>query len=399
MAGVVALYIFIYLSPFFAGYWRFQWELEHWPTALVALDLLLCSPLNLILLAALWWRQRHRPTVGSWCVERTDDSVRVSCDSDTLGQWGMALLLASLLSCFVPFGMAIVWLPGLLSPRQQPAILWTLTGKALRRPNGTTIDLSDAEELELKGVHLNLAFRDGTLQRLAWDATPESAHWLSRELGPPLNQVEESGPGPIPNPLPLSYPAGFPRPVDANILVPVGWCALMAFFAVLSFVSLLAEPTTPTYWFSTCFSAFLCLNPIYLFCQPAKIRIFPYYPERIPEGETYLSGQALARNCGRLDRLAQGRGLSSLGFPDALRGETVHWHDPSRGLDVVHRLLDLADQHPAELDHPSEVVRELLRLKHAFELADRRGIKFSMLVDEGDGTSAMVWEIRKGHPC
>ena len=59
----------------------------------------------------------------------------------------------------------------------------------------------------------------------------------------------------------------------------------------------------------------------------------------------------------------------------------------------------MGDQHPEELDHPTEVVRELRRLKHSFELAERRNIKFSLLVEQGDSTSPMVWEIRKAHPC
>lgn len=129
-------------------------------------------------------------------------------------------------------------------------------------------------------------------------------------------------------------------------------------------------------------------------------RIFPYYDKLLPKAETYLSGQALLRNCLRLDRLAEEKGIRSIsgyGFPDALRGEKVVWHDAADGLQTIEALLKEVSERPQSVDDASTLISDLAKIRDAFERAKNEGIKFSFLIEEMGGTSLQVWEIRKGY--
>lgn len=130
-----------------------------------------------------------------------------------------------------------------------------------------------------------------------------------------------------------------------------------------------------------------------------EARIFPYYDKMLPKAETYLSGQALLRNCLHLDRLAKERGITSIsdyGFPDALKGETVVWHDATKGLETVEGLIEAVSAKPADVDDSVAVLSELQKIREAFKRAAQEGIRFSFLIEDMGGTNAMVWEQRKG---
>src|SRR2546423_1512443 len=66
-------------------------------------------------------------------------------------------------------------------------------------------------------------------------------------------------------------------------------------------------------------------------------RIVPYFRRRVGLRGLmpFKGGEALARNCRSLDELASRLGvepLSSFGFADDRRGETLQWHDAEAGL-------------------------------------------------------------------
>ena len=131
-----------------------------------------------------------------------------------------------------------------------------------------------------------------------------------------------------------------------------------------------------------------------------EVRLFPYYDQRLPGAETYLGGQAIARNCLRLDQLAKHRdvkAISEFGFADPLAGETRPWHAAAEGLATVEALVAGVKANPKTVDDPGRVLRELELIRDAFVLAQKAGVRFAFLLELGDGTNAQVWEIRQGH--
>ena len=129
------------------------------------------------------------------------------------------------------------------------------------------------------------------------------------------------------------------------------------------------------------------------------VRIIPYYEKKLPGAGTYLSGQALARNCLHLDRLATERGLKSIsefGFNDLLVGETVIWHDPAAGLVTISGLRAAVTTQPKTVDDATAVMAELEKIQAAFEQACVEKVRFAFLLELGHSTSFQVWEIRKG---
>ena len=131
-----------------------------------------------------------------------------------------------------------------------------------------------------------------------------------------------------------------------------------------------------------------------------KARLYPYYDQVHREADTYLSGQAILRNCLYLDKLAESKGIkpiSNFGFPDALRGEKVIWHDADDGLKTIHGLIQAVTEKPDSVDDVTAVLSDLGKIRYAFEQAKTKGIKFSFLIEDMGGTSALVWERRGGH--
>lgn len=74
------------------------------------------------------------------------------------------------------------------------------------------------------------------------------------------------------------------------------------------------------------------------------VRILPYFAkgnERVV-ATTFMSGHALSQHFQILEDMAMRREcepLSTFGFADDLRGETLVWHDAKRGLKTVDTLL------------------------------------------------------------
>ena len=113
------------------------------------------------------------------------------------------------------------------------------------------------------------------------------------------------------------------------------------------------------------------------------VRLFPYYEQPVGDVNTFLSGHALARNCLRLDRLAEARGLrtiSAFGFNYALRGETIVWHEAAAGRLTITGLLAAVAATPDAVDDAVAVKAELEKVLHALEEAGRKQIRFAFLL-------------------
>lgn len=131
-----------------------------------------------------------------------------------------------------------------------------------------------------------------------------------------------------------------------------------------------------------------------------EARLFPYYNQRLPDAHTFLSGQAVLRNCLRLDLLAESKGVKSIsayGFPDALRWQKVVWHEASEGLKTIDCLIQAVNEKPESVDDSTAVLSDLGKIQYAFEQASAKGIRFSFLIEDNGGTNGMVWERRGGH--
>ena len=131
------------------------------------------------------------------------------------------------------------------------------------------------------------------------------------------------------------------------------------------------------------------------------IRIIPFFASPVGETDTFLYGQALAREFERLETLAEYAGaapISSFGFPDPLAGETVSWHPAGEGLRSAQALLAAVDSHGYLFDEPEAVRADLRRWETAMGRAAEQEIGFSLLLLHGNTTSSLEWERRGGSP-
>ncbi len=74
------------------------------------------------------------------------------------------------------------------------------------------------------------------------------------------------------------------------------------------------------------------------------------------------------------------------------------WHEPAAGLNTVDTLLAELHSQPQLVDDASAVSADLERIGAALNLAAEDGIQFALLVEVGNGTNQLVWEIREAYP-
>ncbi len=154
-------------------------------------------------------------------------------------------------------------------------------------------------------------------------------------------------------------------------------------------------------WIGFGFAGFLAFFAARALVRAHRItpRIFPYFDKRGVEANTVLFGHALARNCLRLDALAEERGrpaLSALGVEDPAWGEPRVWHDATDGLLTTRALLDaVAARHDA-VDDAEAVLEELERVHAALESARGANARFALHLCLVDSYSPTEWEARKG---
>lgn len=133
--------------------------------------------------------------------------------------------------------------------------------------------------------------------------------------------------------------------------------------------------------------------------EHARPRIVPYFPEK-PEGpDTFFSGWAIARNCLRLDRLAEAEGvrpLSSFGFEDAFYDQSQEWHPSAEGLATCEVLLAAVRSHPETMAAPEGLVDELEKLCERFREAERAAIPFCLHLRIDAAYTAHEFDSRPG---
>ena len=135
-------------------------------------------------------------------------------------------------------------------------------------------------------------------------------------------------------------------------------------------------------------------------------RIVPYFAEQLGDSECYKHGRAVARNCEKLDRLADRistRRLSSFGFDDDLRGETLTWHPADIGLKSVTDLLEHLDQLPVSgrSDETAdgdltEMASDLERFESALRSAAERDVRFCLVLLYATGTKVREHDLGEG---
>ena len=135
-------------------------------------------------------------------------------------------------------------------------------------------------------------------------------------------------------------------------------------------------------------------------------RVVPYFAERLGDSECYFGGYAVARHCEKLDRLADRIGthrLSSFGFNDDFRGETLTWHPAGVGLRSVTDLLGHLGQLPVsgnsddDVDgNLTELAADLGRFESALRSAAERKVKFCLVLLAETGSSGWEHDNREG---
>ena len=135
-------------------------------------------------------------------------------------------------------------------------------------------------------------------------------------------------------------------------------------------------------------------------------QVVPYFSERLGDSECYWHGRAVARNCEELDRLADRigtRSLSSFGFNDDFRGETLTWHPANVGLESVTDLLEHVSELSAtghseytEASDLADVTADLKRFEAALRRATEGDLEFCLVLLYTTGTSGQEHDVRQG---
>lgn len=134
-------------------------------------------------------------------------------------------------------------------------------------------------------------------------------------------------------------------------------------------------------------------------CCEQKIRIIPYYSDRVPEADTFLYGVAIASNSQILDEVAVAKNvkpLSAFGFKDDARWQKLVWHEPDEGIKTVESLLAEVHKNPVIFSDSAELQSDLNRILAALKAVQASKLKFCLLVWIGDSVSLMEMDRRKG---
>ena len=136
------------------------------------------------------------------------------------------------------------------------------------------------------------------------------------------------------------------------------------------------------------------------FCETFHyVRIMPYFQRSLGEIDTFLVGKALVRSLKQLDAVAVDKGvqpLSSFGFKDDLRGETLVWYAPSEGLQTVEALLNELERLEIPEAIRNGILKDLCSWKDALQRASTENVQFCILLRHGNSTSGHEWDVRKG---
>lgn len=130
-----------------------------------------------------------------------------------------------------------------------------------------------------------------------------------------------------------------------------------------------------------------------------RASVFPYFERNVGDIDTFRKGRTLAERFAEVDSLAVTLSVTPLhtfGFNDDLDGETLEWHDAALGLASVTPLLKHLRQHPNLISDQEGVIEDLERIERALEKAREKRIRFSLLINVGDGYTSQEHLVRKG---
>lgn len=129
------------------------------------------------------------------------------------------------------------------------------------------------------------------------------------------------------------------------------------------------------------------------------VKVVLYFERKLGHIDTFLAGHTMARVLSQLDAIAieqEVRPLSTFGFADDLRGESLQWHDSEEGLLTIAAII----RRIADLDIPETILRPLLddltKWHAALERVASEGVSFCILLRHGNSTSGHEWDVRKG---
>lgn len=207
-------------------------------------------------------------------------------------------------------------------------------------------------------------------------------------------------------PTPYCYFRGYPRGYRAAVFSRIGCTlgclplTLLPLYAAAFYWNALhghwrLGPTVGLVLSGLMFLWFACM----LCTLGSKPRILPFFEKQVGQTDTWLSGEALARNCRALDEAAAAHGLvplSEFGYEEAPPGEESEWRDASRGVETAKGLAELVGRLPRLVDDPAQVQVELELLEDALAKASYRGIRFCLHLRCSDFVCPAEIAARKG---
>ncbi|MCC6739772.1 MAG: hypothetical protein IT452_12065 [Planctomycetia bacterium] len=122
---------------------------------------------------------------------------------------------------------------------------------------------------------------------------------------------------------------------------------------------------------------FLLFASLLCFRHP-RPRFLPYFERGLGDTDTFLGGEALARNCRRLDEAAAAHGRVPL--TAFVGGREGPFRAAGEGLEAVRQLAGLVASHPGVVDDPRAVLEELGLIEDALSKAHGRGVGFCLHV-------------------
>ena len=137
-----------------------------------------------------------------------------------------------------------------------------------------------------------------------------------------------------------------------------------------------------------------------------NLRVIPYFERTVSEGsndakDTYNSGNALARDWKRLERMSEdgANPLFLLKFsPLPIRQKSIVWHSAQSGVACFSSLLAEIEGHEKILKNAAAVKKELELILRALELAATNNVKFALVLKCGFSSSQLEWDEGGGVP-
>ena len=129
------------------------------------------------------------------------------------------------------------------------------------------------------------------------------------------------------------------------------------------------------------------------------IRLMPYFERQLGGIDTFIAGQSLASYLQQLDLLARYydvQPLSTFGFADDMRGETLVWHDAHLGVQCITTLLTAIEGQSIPNKVRNAIKNDLVLWEQALLRAKELDVKFCVLLMHGNSTSGHESDIRKG---